>query len=103
MPKLHELLAIEKNLKAKADATRGASDKHPAQVKTVVEDTPTGDIITLEWSGLITVATKGDMLNRVEMFARAVKQARARANEQTISTADQQKIGAKIINYIFGL
>ena len=79
-----------------------ATDKHPAQAKEYTEDVPVGTITTLEWSGLITTAAKGDMLSRVEDFARAVKQARSRANEQEITKSDN-KIGAKVINYIFGL
>ncbi len=78
------------------------TDKHPAQVQVVVEDTPVGDITTLEWSGLITTAAKGDMLGRVETLTRAVKKARSRANETEIGKTDK-KIGAEIINYVFGL
>ncbi len=79
-----------------------ATEKHPAQVQVVVEDTPVGDITTLEWSGLITTAAKGEMLGRVETLTRAVKKARSRANETEISKTDK-KIGADIINYVFGL
>jgi Asp-tRNA(Asn)/Glu-tRNA(Gln) amidotransferase C subunit len=78
------------------------TDKHPAQVQVVVEDVPVGDILTLEWSGLITTAAKGDMLSRVEDFARAVKKARARANEAEIAKNDT-RIGAVIVGYVFGL
>ena len=78
------------------------TDKHPAQVQVVVEDVAVGDIQTLEWSGLITTAAKGEMLSRVEMFTRAVKKARSRANEAEAFTG-QEKIGAKIIGFIFGL
>jgi hypothetical protein len=78
-----------------------ATDKHPAQAQTYVEDVPIGDIVTLEWSGLLTVADKGDMLSRVEDFTRAVKQARSRANDLTVDTRDQ-KIGQKITDFIFG-
>lgn len=79
-----------------------ATDKHPANVQVVVEDVPVGDIVTLEWSGLITTAAKGDMLSRVEDLTRAVKKARARANDTEVSQKDQ-KIGANVVNYVFGL
>ena len=79
-----------------------ATDKHPAQAKEYTEDVPVGDITTLEWSGLITTAAKGDMIARVEEFARAVKKARSRANEVEISKNDK-KIGADIIKYVFGI
>lgn len=78
------------------------TDKHPAQVQVVSEDVPVGDITTLEWSGLITTATKGDMLSRVEIMTRAVKKARSRANEVEIGKNDL-KIGKPIIDFIFGL
>lgn len=79
------------------------TDKHPAQVQVVVEDVPVGDITTLEWSGLITTATKGDMLERVESLTRAVKKARSRANDIEVAKDDSRKIGAQVINYVFGL
>jgi Asp-tRNA(Asn)/Glu-tRNA(Gln) amidotransferase C subunit len=78
------------------------NEKHPAQVQLVTEDVPTGEITVLEWSGLITTAAKGDMLSRVEDFARAVKKARSRANEVDIPK-NEIKIGPKIVNYVFGL
>lgn len=78
------------------------TDKHPAQVQLVTEDVPVGEITTLEWSGLITTAAKGDMLSRVEEFARSVKKARSRANEVEIPK-NETKIGAVIVNYVFGL
>lgn len=77
------------------------TDKHPAQVQAYIEDVPTGDIATLEWSGLITVADKGNMLSRVEQLSRAIKHARSRANDLTIDNTTH-KIGQEITNYIFG-
>ena len=79
-----------------------ATDKHPAQVQLVTEDIPVGTITTLEWSGLITVAAKGDMLYRVESLTRAIKQARSRANDSYVDTS-AQKIGAELIGYVFAL
>lgn len=79
-----------------------ATDKHPAQVQLITKDVPVGKINTMEWSGFITVAEKGDMLSRVEDFARAVKKARSRANEVEIPKNDD-KIGAVIVNYVFGV
>lgn len=79
-----------------------ATDKHPAQVQMVTEDVPVGTIQTIEWSGLITTATKGDMLNRVEMLTRAFKRARSKANEVEIDKTPQ-KVGGAIINFVFGI
>lgn len=78
-----------------------ATDKHAAQVQLVTEDVPVGEILTMEWSGLITTAEKGDMLARVEDFTRAVKAARSRANDTEVDKAPQ-KIGQKIASFIFG-
>lgn len=74
--------------------------EHPAQVQKVVKDVPTGEIQTQEWSSLITVSDKGDILDRLEALLRAVKAARSRANETTVSVVDFQ-IGQKLLDYAF--
>ncbi len=73
-----------------------ATKEHPAQVKEGYEDLPIG---TVEWSGLITPATKADMIARVEQLIRAVRRARSRANEQEVDTT--KVIGKKLIGYVF--
>ena len=78
-----------------------ATEKHPAQVKELMLDRPIGTVITQEWSSLITVSQKGDMLDRVEELLRAVKKARARANEIDLDVR-QNKIGADLLKYIVG-
>ncbi len=77
-----------------------ATKEHPAQVQYVNIDVPTGTVLEQEWSGLITPAEKAELLERAEHFGRAVKQARQRANEQTVPAADV--IGEKIFDYVFG-
>lgn len=76
------------------------TDKHPAQVKELMVDKKSADILTQEWSSLITVKAKGDMLDRVEEILRALKKARARANELEIDTRTN-KIGATLLGYVF--
>lgn len=76
------------------------TDKHPAQIKELMVDKPIGVILAQEWSSLITVAEKGDMLDRVEALLRAIKKARSRANEQDIDVKDN-RIAEKLLNYIF--
>jgi len=78
-----------------------ATDKHPAQVKELMLDKPIGTVQTLEWSGLITTAAKGDMLARVEELQRAVKQALARANDMTVPTG-VGGVGEQVLAYVFG-
>lgn len=78
-----------------------ATDKHAAQAKEYYEDVPVGTVTTLEWSGLITTAAKGDMMSRVEDLGRSLKKARSRANEQDIPKATQT-IGQQLVGYVFG-
>ncbi len=77
------------------------TDKHPAQVKELMLDKPVGTLIKQEWSSLITVAAKGDMLDRVENLLRAVKKARARANEMELDVK-QNRIGSDVWKYVVG-
>lgn len=76
------------------------TDKHPAQVQAINVDVPTGELVTQEWSGLITTAAKGDMLERVEKLRRAVKAARSRANEVLVD--QKPTIGKRLLDYVFG-
>lgn len=75
------------------------TDKHPAQVKELFVDKPVGKILIQEWSSLITVADKGDMLDRVESLLRAVKKARSRANEQEVDVK-ANKIGQILFDFV---
>lgn len=77
------------------------TDKHPAQVKELMADRPIGTVLTQEWSSALTVVDKGDMLDRVEEVLRAVKKARARANEMDIDVS-LNKIGDTLLKYVFG-
>jgi hypothetical protein len=77
-----------------------ATDKHPAQTQLVTVDEPVGVIREQEWSSMLTVAQKGAIMDRVEKLLRAVKKARSRANDTEVSA---DKIGASLINYVFGV
>lgn len=77
-----------------------ATKEHPAQVQLVTEDVPVGEIREQEWSSLITPALKADLIDRCDMLIRAVKKARAKANEQEINVATE-KIGKTLLDYIF--
>jgi len=77
-----------------------ATDKHPAQCKEYTEDVPIGSVLEQEWSSLITPALKADLLERCENITRAVKQARARANELDLNVKDH-KIGKVLLDSIF--
>ena len=75
-----------------------ATPEHPAQTQLISEDVAVGHVEEQEWSGLITPAEKGELLERAETFSRAVKAARMRANDADF-TGDF-KIGAAIFNYV---
>ena len=77
-----------------------ATKEHPAQVAVVTKDVPVGQIEEKEWSSMITVAAKGDMLDRVEELLRAVKTARAKANEIDLDVKTN-KIGDRLLDYVF--
>lgn len=74
-----------------------ATSEHPAQTQLIVEDVVIGTVSEQEWSSLITPAEKSDILNRVEEVLRAVKTARARANDIKVEGA---KIGGTLFGYI---
>jgi hypothetical protein len=76
-----------------------ATDKHPAQVQLVTEDVTTGTIQEQEWSALLTPATKADLIERCEVLLRAVKKARARANELDLDVITH-KIGGRLLDFV---
>ncbi len=79
----------------KYDATK----EHPAQTELLDQDVVIGHIQEQEWSGLITPALKADLLDRAEMLARAVRRARARANDTIVD--NKKKIGGKLLSFVF--
>lgn len=85
----------EKKVFIKYEATK----EHPAQTELLDQDVTIGTIQEQEWSGLITPAEKAELINRVEIVARAVRRARSRANDVEVNTG--AKIGAKLLGYIF--
>jgi hypothetical protein len=78
-----------------------ATPEHPAQTQLISEDIPIGKLIEQEWSGLITPAEKGKLLERAEELARAVKKARQRANDTEL-TGTLPTAGAAIFGFVFG-
>ena len=75
-----------------------ATEKHPAQVQLLSEDVPIGTTRETEWSGMITPAEKSLLLGRVDEMLRAVKQARARANQ--VETDNKARIGRRIMDFL---
>lgn len=103
-PGIFQARAVEKTrtlAQKKVYVLYPATEKHPAQVSLVDEQVPVGTIREQEWSAMLTSADKGTMLDRCEQLLRAVKSARARANHIEVDVTD--KIGDKLIGYVFGV
>jgi len=77
-----------------------ATEQHPAQTQLITQDVEIGKVRTIEWSGMLTPAEKGDIMDRVEELRRAVKMARGRANDVEIQKI---QIGRKLLTYVFGV
>ena len=75
-----------------------ATDKHPAQVEVYHEDIVVGHWKTVKFSGALAARRVNELVDRVEKLQRAVKFAREEANNQA---ADEQKIGRKVLDYLF--
>lgn len=112
MAKMHELLAVDANLKGQAQKTRlelqstMEKKRHLFSEKLVTftplaeGDVKIGTIQELEWSSLITPALKAELLERSEAMYRAVTQARSRANEMEVDTK-AHRIGKKRLDHVF--
>lgn len=74
-----------------------ATDKHPAQVKEVVEDIRQGTWTTTKWSGMLSPSEKSELLGRVDALIQAIKCARVMANDHEAATC---KIGQRLFDYI---
>ena len=49
------------------------TDKHPAQIKEVVEDVRQGSWTTTKWSGMLSPSEKSELLGRVDTLIQAIK------------------------------
>lgn len=76
-----------------------ATDKHPAQVKSVVDDQTVGHWETVKISGAMPLPEKTALVEKIEKLQKAVKFAREEANT---TVADAQKIGDKLLAWILG-
>ena len=76
-----------------------ATEKHPAQVEVYYEDVAVGYWRTIKFSGALPAQRVNELINRLERLQQAVKFAREEANNIEI---DDQKVGDKIFNFLFG-
>lgn len=76
-----------------------ATDKHPAQVKEVIEDVVVGYWATVKFSGAVPATRKAAMVDRVNKLRAAVKVAREEAN---LTPVGSRTMGTALLNYVFG-
>ncbi len=76
-----------------------ATEHHPAQTELITEDVVIGHWTTTKFSGAIPRPRKKALLDRISTLEDAVKYAREQANS---IDADVQKVGKKILGYVFG-
>lgn len=75
-----------------------ATKEHPAQVKEVTEDVLVGYWSTTKYSSALPASQINAMLVRVEGLQKAVKFARAKANETQVSDV---KVGKNLLDFLF--
>lgn len=73
------------------------TEHHPAQIEKWTEQVPVGTFVKKVWSGMLSPADKGYLLERVEEVYTAVRQARQRANCQEVS---KNNVGSSLMSYI---
>lgn len=78
-----------------------ATTEHPAQTQLVTTDEPVAKLEEQEWSSCITVAAKAELFECAENVLRAVKKARARANDIVVDTSTT--IGTVLTKAVFGV
>lgn len=74
-----------------------ATKEHPAQVQYYTEDVPEGTWRVVKRSGMLSPTQKRVLLERIDILARAVKQARQRAND---IEAKNTQVAEKIFEFI---
>lgn len=83
----------------KSHVLHEGNDKHPPQAQLVTVEEPVGMWNQQNFSARVTPAWKSDQLARVETLLRAVKTARARANETKVK---EIRIGREIMRFVRG-
>ena len=76
-----------------------ATEHHPAQVQTKVEDKNVGINRTKHYSSAITPLRKSELLERCDKLIQGLKKARQRANGQEV---ESKKVASKLFDYVLG-
>lgn len=82
----------------KGSTVSPATEKHAAQVLPYTDNETIGFYVTTVFSGAITPRQKTDLLIRMDNLVRAVKMARAQANDRP---AEVFRPAAQLLNYLF--
>lgn len=95
----HPIVRTKTEKQSSAVVLAPATDKHPAQVKEVINDVPVASITETTWSGMISSAFKHAGADRVQKLKIAAKEARQRANSQPVVVST---LGTAVVNYLQG-
>lgn len=76
-----------------------ATERHPAQVDTFTEDKVVGYWTLVRRSGALPLERKARLLQRIDTFRLAVKEARERANETEV---DDREVTRAVFDYLLG-
>lgn len=76
-----------------------ATERHPAQVDTFTEDKVVGYWTLVRRSGALPLERKARLLNRIDTFRLAVKEARERANETEVV---DREVTRAVFDYLLG-
>lgn len=71
-----------------------ATKEHPAQVDIVEVDEPVGEIRSYDWTGMLSLGQKAELLEQIDILIEAVKQARSRANEVAVNKEKKLQKGS---------
>ena len=76
-----------------------ATEKHPAQTEVYNEEVRVGQYTTDHWSGMLTPRKKFEIMARLDILQRAVKQALSQANDTEHVTS---QVAGGVFKYLFG-
>lgn len=77
-----------------------ATKEHKAQVQAVPQDIPVARRVITQKSGMLTVAAKSDLLEKIDTLIRAVKTARQKAN--SVEAKEVKGFGKALFDFING-
>ncbi|MCB1156221.1 MAG: hypothetical protein H7A25_09115 [Leptospiraceae bacterium] len=92
------VITIRKQKTRKYKVMVEATKEHPAQVDIVEVDEPVGEIRSYDWTGMLSLGQKAELLEQIDILIEAVKQARSRANEVAVNK--EKKIAEGLVRFL---